>query len=221
MRRILIACFASVLYVSIGIFVASAADAAELPHSNVPMLAKMPSMQGRIDETWKGSARVVLEYDFTNRRRVVHPTVVYVAQDPKGLDFAFVVRERGNVAASTVSNGSAIFGDDNVQVSLEPQGVQGFSYQFTANPRGDTFAVIALNFDGAVFHRAAATAELLERLRSGHELGFGEPVNDARATRAPPLSRDANDPIFGEQRRPGLCVARALGHRGIDSPVLA
>ena len=136
MRRILIACFASVLYVSIGIFVASAADAAELPHSNVPMLAKMPSMQGRIDETWKGSARVVLEYDFTNRRRVVHPTVVYVAQDPKGLDFAFVVRERGNVAASTVSNGSAIFGDDNVQVSLEPQGVQGFSYQFTANPRG-------------------------------------------------------------------------------------
>uniref|UniRef100_E6Q3R7 Uncharacterized protein n=1 Tax=mine drainage metagenome TaxID=410659 RepID=E6Q3R7_9ZZZZ len=93
-------------------------------------------MDARIDASWKGAARIVLQYDFTNRRRVSHPTVVYVAQDSQGLDFAFRVRQRSRVAASTVSNGSAIFGDDSVQVSLEPQGVQGFSYQFSANPRG-------------------------------------------------------------------------------------
>ncbi|NNM99612.1 MAG: hypothetical protein HKL91_07430 [Candidatus Eremiobacteraeota bacterium] len=100
------------------------------------MLAKVPSMHARIDASWKGAARIVLRYDFTNRRRVPHPTVVYVAQDSQGLDFAFRVRQRSRVAASTVSNGSAIFGDDSVQVSLDPQGVQGFAYQFSANPRG-------------------------------------------------------------------------------------
>ncbi|NNM91978.1 MAG: hypothetical protein HKL92_01405, partial [Candidatus Eremiobacteraeota bacterium] len=110
--------------------------AATLPQIHVPTLAKEPSMHARIDASWKGAARIVLQYDFTNRRRVSHPTVVYVAQDSQGLDFAFRVRQRSRVAASTVSNGSAIFGDDSVQVSLEPQGVQGFAYQFSANPRG-------------------------------------------------------------------------------------
>ncbi len=93
-------------------------------------------MHGRIDASWAGAARIALRYDFTNRRRVAHPTVVYVAQDPQGLDFAFRVREHSRVTASTVSNGPAIFGDDSIQVSLEPQGVQGFAYQFSANPRG-------------------------------------------------------------------------------------
>ena len=110
-----------------------------LPNSTVPMLRKMPTMQGRIDASWKGSARLVLLHDFTNRRRVSRPTVVYLAQDAQGLDVAFVVRERGHISASTVSNGSAIFGDDSVQVSLEPQGALGFAYQFTANPNGAHF----------------------------------------------------------------------------------
>ncbi len=110
-----------------------------LPHSTVPMLRKMPSMQGRVDASWKGSARLVLLHDFTNRRRVSRPTVVYLAQDAQGLDVAFVVRERGHISASTVSNGSAIFEDDNVQVALEPQGALGFAYQFTANPNGAHF----------------------------------------------------------------------------------
>ncbi len=110
--------------------------AATLPHVRVPILAKEPAMHGRIDASWAGAARIVLGYDFTNRRRVSHPTVVYVAQDPQGLDVAFRVREHSRVVASTVSNGPAIFGDDSIQVSLEPQGVQGFAYQFSANPRG-------------------------------------------------------------------------------------
>lgn len=116
-----------------------AARADSLPVLQVPMLAREPAIAGRLDASWHGAARIRLRYDFTNRRRAAHPPIAYVAQDAGGLDIAFVVTQHSPVVASTLSDGPGVFGDDNVQVSLNPQGVQGFSYQFIANARGARF----------------------------------------------------------------------------------
>ena len=113
--------------------------AAGLPTLRVPTLAHEPAIAGRVDASWRGAARIKLRYDFTNRRRAAHPALVYVGQDARGLDVAFVVTQRSPVVASTLSNGPGVFGDDNVQISLNPQGLQGFSYQFFANARGARF----------------------------------------------------------------------------------
>ncbi len=113
-----------------------AAAAATMPSIAVPVLAATPSMSGQIDATWKGAKSIRLSYDFTNRRTQRHPPVVYIAQDAAGLDVAFVVRQHSIIRAATVSNGSGVYNDDYVGVSLNPQGQQGFSYGFFANARG-------------------------------------------------------------------------------------
>ena len=123
----------------------SVAQAASLPHVTVPLLTKEPAMDGRVGASWRGAARLTLGHDYTNRRLVEHPTIAYVAQDRTGLDIAFVVTQHSPVTASTVSNGSSVFGDDNVEISLEPQGVEGFSYQFIANARGARYQVSSEN----------------------------------------------------------------------------
>ena len=123
----------------------AAAVAAAPPVLHVPMLAHEPTIAGRLDASWHGAARIRLRYDFTNRRRAAHPPVVYVAQDPQGLDVAFVVIQHSPVIASMLSDGPGVFGDDNVQISLNPQGVQGFSYQFIANARGARFQTSSEN----------------------------------------------------------------------------
>ena len=117
----------------------ASARAATLPVLHVPVLAHEPSIAGHVDASWHGAARIRLRYDFTNRRRAAHPTVVYVGQDARGLDVAFVVTQHAPIVASTLSNGPGVFGDDNVQISLNPQGLQGFSYQFISNARGARF----------------------------------------------------------------------------------
>ncbi len=100
------------------------------------MLAREPSMDGRIDPSWKGAAPLRLGYDFTNHRPAEQPTRVYVAQDPTGLDVAFVSRQRQGVTAATVTNGAAVLNDDHVGVLISPQGTQGFNYGFYANAKG-------------------------------------------------------------------------------------
>ncbi len=113
-----------------------AARAASMAKLDVPAFSAMPSMSGHIDATWKGAKRVRLAFDYANRRPQSHPPVVYIAQDPSGLDFAFVVKQSSAIRAITTSNGSGVLNDDYVGVSISPQGAQGFSYGFFANARG-------------------------------------------------------------------------------------
>ncbi|MHB8146194.1 MAG: DOMON domain-containing protein [Vulcanimicrobiaceae bacterium] len=110
--------------------------AAYAPSVALPMFAHEPSMDGRIDASWTGAALLRLGYDFTNHRHAAQPTSVYVAQDPTGLDIAFVSTQRQGVKAATLTNGAAVLNDDNVGVFISPQGTQGFSYAFYANAKG-------------------------------------------------------------------------------------
>ncbi|MHB8375313.1 MAG: DOMON domain-containing protein [Vulcanimicrobiaceae bacterium] len=113
-----------------------AAAAAYAPTIALPTLVREPTMTGQVDASWKGAARIIVGYDFTNHRPAAKPTTVYVGQDPTGLDVAFVVTQAQAVEASTLTNGPAVQNDDNVGVFIAPQGAQGFGYQFFANARG-------------------------------------------------------------------------------------
>jgi len=130
--------FGIAVWASLLLLVASQqpALAAYAPSLALPMLAREPSMDGRIDASWKGAAPLRLGYDFTNHRHAAQPTSVYVAQDPTGLDVAFVSTQRQRVKAATLTNGAAVLNDDNVGVFISPQGTQGFSYAFYANAKG-------------------------------------------------------------------------------------
>ena len=114
----------------------TSSKAATLPKLSVPMLAKEPTMSGRVDATWAGAVKGSTAFDFTNRRAASQPATVFVAQDATGIDVAFIVPQKQTVDAATLTNGPAVQNDDNVGVFISPQGTQGFSYDFYANARG-------------------------------------------------------------------------------------
>ncbi len=112
-----------------------------LPSVHVPIVSSSPKKAAQKQNalSWARAAVITLAYDFTNRRVAKRPTLAYVEQDATGLDITFRVEQTSPVVASTRSNGPGVFGDDYVLVALEPQGVQGFAYQFVANARGARF----------------------------------------------------------------------------------
>ncbi len=134
----------------IGVFLSFSSGALlanTLPSIHVPIRNSSPKTEAqRLSRaSWAHAVVVTLANDFTNRRAAKRPTLVYVEQDATGLDIAFNVIQKSRVVASTRSNGPGVFGDDYVLVALEPQGVEGFSYQFVANARGARFQTSSEN----------------------------------------------------------------------------
>ena len=115
---------------------AAAAASTEL---RVPLLEAAPSMGGTLDASWDPAVKVALGEDFTYRRPADEATEVAVAQDGGALDVAFVVTQREPRTEAQQTNGSSVQSDDYVGVYLYPQGTQGFSYGFFANPRGTRY----------------------------------------------------------------------------------
>jgi len=111
----------------------------------VPVLKTAPSMDGVIDTSWHGAAKTSLDVDFQHRRAAAEPTAVYVGQENGYLDVAFEATQREPLVETQVTNGSSVQDDDYVAVSLSPQGIQGFSYVFYANPRGARFQTSSEN----------------------------------------------------------------------------
>jgi hypothetical protein len=69
---------------------------------------------------------------------------------------------------------------------------------FTAlcrEPRRNTLAVIALDFDDAVLSRAAGSTVTFELLGDDLELARIEAGNDAHRSGPPPFAQDANDAV--------------------------
>jgi hypothetical protein len=105
----------------------------------VPLLEAAPSMGGTLDASWDPAAKITLGQDWVYRRPADEATEVAVAQDGAALDVAFVVTQREPRTESQQTNGSSVQSDDFVGVYLYPQGTQGFSYGFFANPRGTRY----------------------------------------------------------------------------------
>jgi hypothetical protein len=111
------------------------AAAADTLSTQVPLLPAVPSMSGAIDDSWSKAVKLPVLFDFTYQRPG-EPTDAFVAQDPSGLDVAFVVTQRAALTASQQTNGPGVSSDDRVAVTLWPQGTNGFRYRFVANALG-------------------------------------------------------------------------------------
>lgn len=119
--------------------VARASAASPGTSIDVPILSAVPSLSGTVDGSWSGAAKISLDMDFTYKRAATEPTTVYVGQENGYLDVAFVATQREPLTQIQETNGSSVQNDDYVAVALSPQGTQGFSYIFYANPRGVRF----------------------------------------------------------------------------------
>lgn len=106
------------------------------PSVTVPQLAKAPAVNGVIDASWNGAARVNLGYDYIYHRPAAEATTVYIAQSGQALFIAYDVHQRETLTVGQTTNGGAVLNDDHVALALYPQGTQGFSYIFRSNVNG-------------------------------------------------------------------------------------
>ncbi len=111
----------------------------------VPVFKVVPSMNGVVDASWNGAAKLTLDMDFSYRRPAAETTTVYVGQESGYLDVAFVAAQKEALTQTQETNGSSVQNDDYVAVFLSPNGVHGFSYGFYANPRGARFQTSSEN----------------------------------------------------------------------------
>lgn len=124
--------------------------------ATVPAFAAPPSMKGIVDDSWSKAQQLPVSFDFTYQREG-EPARVYVAQDPRALDVAFVVTQHTPITDSAETNGPGVLNDDNVTVDLWPQGTGGFHYTFSANPRGARYQTSSENSAYAPDWTAVAT----------------------------------------------------------------
>jgi hypothetical protein len=141
--RVLLTAMAALLYALVSLGDAAAAEPGAA--ITIPVLKVEPSMNGVVDASWKGAATISLDMDFTYKRRAVEPSTVYVGQESGYLDVAFIATQREPPTEIQETNGSSVESDDYVAVALNPQGTQGFSYVFYANPRGARFQTSSEN----------------------------------------------------------------------------
>ena len=123
----------------------AAANGDAVPAIALPKLDATATMDGAIDATWDGGAKLSLATDYTNRRAAEEATNVVIAKDGDAVDIAFDVRERGTKIASQQTNGSSVLTDDYVGVYFWPQGSHGFQYSFESNPRGARYQTSSEN----------------------------------------------------------------------------
>ena len=130
--------------VAIGAAPASAQSPAP-PALTVPRLSTAPAIDGTLGAEWTTAASVNLATDFTYRRPAEEPTTVRIAEDAGGLDIAFLAVQHEAVTAAQTTNAAGVQSDDYVGVYLWPQGTNGFSYGFFANPRGTRYQTSSEN----------------------------------------------------------------------------
>lgn len=106
------------------------------PSVTVPQLSSAPHVNGVIEASWDGAAKVNLRFDYPYRRAATEPTTVYIAQSGKALYFAWDVHQREPLTVGQTTNGGGVFNDDHVAIALYPQGSQGFMYIFRSNMDG-------------------------------------------------------------------------------------
>lgn len=152
-----------------------AAAVADTFSVNIPMLPAPPDMSGTVDASWSKAVQLPVLFDFTYQRDG-EPTTVYVAQDPHGLDLAFVVTQKVALTDSTVTNGPGVLNDDNVSINLWPQGSGGFAYTFSANARGARYQTSSENSAYSPQWSAAAT-----RTATGYVVTMRIPFNIMRS----------------------------------------
>ncbi len=188
------------------------AGADDAPPTLTLPAAPAPAMDGDLSQSWDGAATVHLDYDFTYRRPATSPATVRVTQDGAALYVAFEVTQK-SVLVNQHTNGSSVLSDDYVGIYLNPQGIEGFSYAFFANPIGTRYQTSSENSAyspewTAVAHStpdgyAVAMRIPLSIIRSGgsHEwrmqfVRFSQATNSLDVWAHSSIASSASDPTF-------------------------
>ncbi len=174
---------------------------------------------------WKNAPEIALGYDFTYRRPESNPSTARIAEDGSALYVAFEVRQPGGITANQHTNGSSVLNDDYVAVLLNPQGQQGFSYAFYANPIGTRYQTSSENSAyapewSAIGKRTAGGYEVTMRIplniiRSGGSSSwrvqfesYSVATNSVDIWAYSPIATSPNDPTF-EGTVTGIGIAPA------------
>jgi len=106
-------------------------------HLVIPRTAAPPAINGDLsDPTWQQATKIRLTRNLRDRSTPDQDTTVYVLMDDRFLYVGFGAKQRTPVQASQHTNDVGQGVDDQVAVYLWPQGANGFSYSFIANPIG-------------------------------------------------------------------------------------
>lgn len=106
----------------------------------VPVVKAAPAINGVIGPEWKAAAAVPLPYDAKLHSAASEQTTAYVMTDGKALFVAFdAAQTRAAIHASQLTNNVGQDTDDEVAISLWPNGTQGFAYQFISTPAGTRY----------------------------------------------------------------------------------
>lgn len=103
----------------------------------VPLVQSAPPVDGSLaHDTWKNATSVTLNWDLQGHRAAPQQTTAYIETDGKFVYVAFDARQPGNIVATQHTDDAGQGSDDEVEVDFWPGGVNGFNYQFIANPIG-------------------------------------------------------------------------------------
>lgn len=103
----------------------------------VPLVQSAPSMDGSLaHDAWKSAKTVTLDWNLQGHTHAPQQTTAYIETDGKFLYVAFDARQSGSIVATQHTDDAGQGSDDQVEVDFWPGGVNGFNYQFIANPIG-------------------------------------------------------------------------------------
>lgn len=104
----------------------------------LPKVDKAPAIDGTLaDPIWKSTAaKVQLGWNLRDQQPANESTTAYVFADNAYLYVGFEADQQQPIQAGQHTNDAGLGSDDNVSVYLWPNGSNGFSYSFSANPNG-------------------------------------------------------------------------------------
>ncbi|MDD5597598.1 MAG: hypothetical protein PHV82_06615 [Victivallaceae bacterium] len=100
-------------------------------------LSSKPEIDGEIDDpAWKGAARIDGFVNTFTGKPVTEKTIAYAGYDDDGFYFAFDCKESqiNKLHKKVTRNDFHLFGDDCLEIFLEPGQVPGRYYHFMVNP---------------------------------------------------------------------------------------
>lgn len=104
----------------------------------LPTVTKAPAIDGTLtDPAWAGTAaKVQLRWNLRDQQPATQDTTAYVMTDGRYLYVGFDAKQRQRVEAGQHTNDTSLTDNDYVAVYFWPNGSNGFSYEFQANPNG-------------------------------------------------------------------------------------
>lgn len=101
----------------------------------VPLVKTAPDVAPQ-EASWKNVPSVTLPWNLQGHKAAAYATNAQIVSDGKYLYVRFDAKQNGSITATQHTNNAGYGTDDTVAIDLWPGGIDGFEYQFIANPIG-------------------------------------------------------------------------------------